>query len=210
MMKTVKQKATLLLALLLCVTTFPMQALAHTADKDLLLQKVEDVVLPGQITYASLYSIDEVAKADLKAAGEAAVQRGGKVFFSFCTLSNDEQVKARLIVNPHLLPDTEGVINPMLYLDSAEAAKVKKQFEKHFGRSVAVIHCMQQDYGMNVVVSAKLDLTGLDPDNLVAYSYNQETNLYHWVKNAGCAVGDNGFTHLQTSQGGFLVITNLA
>ena len=114
----------------------------------------------------------------------------------------------RMIVNPLLIGDTTGTFCPIVDVSPETNKAVDAKFEELFGKPVAVIRCAQSgNLGMAVVVSAALDLTDMGTTNLVAYSYDPATEVYAELKNAKCTAGSDGFVHLQTEVGGYIVIT---
>jgi hypothetical protein len=204
-MKRVTRVSFILITLVfVCAMAFP--ASAHTATAELLQRKVLNSVNPAAIAYATLYDIDLVAGADLRGAAQLALDEGGKVFFNFDTLAEDS-VAGRIIVNPHLVSENAGGFNFTVVTASDDVTAVRELFSKHLEKPVAVIKTHMDDFGMYVIVSAKLDFTGMDTETLIAYSYDKEANSYKAVKDAGCLVDEYGFINFQTTQGGYIIIT---
>ena len=201
------KKLTLLLTVILCVSSFVLQASAYSADSKTLTRKLNAALIPGKLTYADLYDIDKVDKQDLQAFAKEMKRRSGKVFLKFTTLDVDKKTAARIIINPNLVKSDTGAYNFRVLNNTVESEAARTKFEKLWGKDVSVIHCLEADYGMTVVLSAKIDLTGMDTDNLVAYAYNADKKTYKVIEDAECTVDKLGFVHLQTSIGGLLLIT---
>ncbi|MDL2233862.1 hypothetical protein LJC63_09855, partial [Ruminococcaceae bacterium OttesenSCG-928-L11] len=191
-------------AILAGAMAFP--ASAYTADKEILTKKMQDALKPGQVTYARLYDIDKVDKADLQYVAQDMTAKRGKVFFEFCSLQNKEVV-ARMVVNPNLVKDGEGSIDPYIALSGEGVDKVREKFTKHFGKDVAVIGCGTVDFGMTVVLSAKLDFGTMNTSSLKAYAYDSSANAYTAIKDTDFVVDENGFLHFQTQKAGYIIVT---
>lgn len=215
MLKRFKQVFTALLILaLLMAISFPASAAdanaikAYTLPKEVLVKRVSDTVQRGQITYTNFYNICEVTRKDLQEAAATAIKSGGKVFFNFDTLTNEE-VTARITVNPLLVKSEEGSISFIVDTSAETNKNVKEKFEKLLGKPVAVMCCGQmEDFGMTVVISAKLDISALNKEKLIAYSYDPASNKYTEIEKAKCIVDKQGFIYLQSKKGGYIVITD--
>ena len=86
---------------------------------------------------------------------------------------------------------------------------VKAKFEKWFSNKVSVVTFNHKgNMGINPSVAVKLDLTGLDKNNLTAYLYNPATNTYKQMTNANIYVDSAGYTHFNINEGGSVIITN--
>lgn len=195
------------LAVILCIGMLLCTASAYTADLQLLTEKVEVAVERGKITYSTLYNIDNVAKLDLQAAAKAGLAKGGKVFFNFDTLSEDKVV-ARVTINPFLIKDSTGSYNFMLDISSDAVSAIQAKAATKLGTPVAVIKAPVQSYGMNVILAAKLDLTGMNTAKLTAYTYNEAADTYTELKKASCYADEYGFVHLQANDAGYIVIAS--
>ena len=201
------KKLSYLLTAILCVSSFALQVSAYSADSALLTRKMNQVLEPGKLTYANLYDIDKVESADLQAFAREMTRRSGKVFLNFTTLDVKQQSAARIIVNPNLVKSAATTYNFRVLNNTEAAEAAREKFERFWRKDVAVIHCLQDDFGMSVVLSAKLDLTGIDTKNMAAYTYNPDKNSYKLIENATCTLDDKGFVHLQTTAGGLILIT---
>ena len=178
----------------------------YTINNDDITARVKKNVKTGQITYTSFYNISHVERADLQNGAETARQSGGKVFFYFDTLVSD-RVTARIIVNPFLVRSAEGGVSLVLDTSAANNKAVIDKFTGIFGRKVAVMRCSQsEDFGFTVVLAGKLDISGMDKNKLIAYSYDAATNKYEKISAANCTVDDQGFVYLESRKGGHIII----
>jgi len=208
-MKKLTKTFAILLVLVLTTVLCAVPAFAYTASYDLLSKKADEVASPWSISYANFYNIDSTKGEDMLNVGNNTYEYGGKVMFSFSTLKGRNAV-GRIIVNPLLIKNKELTYNWMLDLESENIANVKQKFEKFWEKDVAVIGTAYPDTGMVVVISARVDISGMNKDNLVAYSYNAENNTYALINKANCTVDDMGFVSLQTTKGGYIIITEAA
>lgn len=182
---------------------------SYTLPREVLIQRVEDTVQSGQICYIDFYNIGQAFRKDLQRAATAATRWGGKVFINFVTLTGDE-VTARVTVNPSLVKSNKGSLCFIVDTSAKTNENIKAQFEKLLGKPVAVMRCGQtEDFGMTVLISGKLDFSGLNQEKLIAYSYDRDENKYTEIKNAKCMVDDQGFVHLQTKKGGDIIIASV-
>lgn len=89
------------------------------------------------------------------------------------------------------------------------AETVRAHLEKWFSNELRVLHLDQAGaFGQPVEVAVKLDLDGMDLENLVLYSYDSKTNTYQEITQPGCWADKNGYLHFTTSQAGSLVVSN--
>jgi len=203
----IKRLGAWLMVLVCCLGLLSVSASAYTADRDLLMKRMNANAFKGRITYASMYNIDKVSAGDLKAAAEEMRRINAKVIYNFDTLK-DNEVIARVTVNPFLVKLEDSYnYNFMLWIDATQTQSYKTAADAYFGKSTAVIITAHYNYGMSVVISAKLNLTGMDTANLAAYSYNATTGAYTLIENANVTVDSAGFTHLQTAgAAGYIII----
>ena len=194
-----------LIAALVALATLGTVA-AYSASSDLLMRKVNAAVEPGVVTYATLYNIDTVSGADLLAAGNRAVNRGGKVLFNFDTLQ-DKKVVGRIVVNSLQASEAMERYNFKLDTGSEAVEAVAQQFEALLGRKVAVIRCAHQDYGMPVIVCASIDMTDMDVNNLVAYTYDRKADSYEQLAAGSITADAGGMVCIKTAKAGYLIIT---
>ena len=61
---------------------------------------------------------------------------------------------------------------------------------------------------MEIDAAVKVDMSKLNTNNLMFYSYNPATNRYTPIVNPNASVDANGFLHFTTSLGGDLIITD--
>lgn len=142
-----------------------------------------------------------------------------------------EKVKDNALpVKTILLADTvteEGVAARM-YIDAAEAQKnnalistrididaksdlnqaIQGRFARHFKNQVVTAAFAQRgSFGMEISVAIKTDLSCLNRDALLFYSYDSGTNRYFRLT-TGYIIDRNGYLHLNTSAGDSLIITD--
>lgn len=63
-------------------------------------------------------------------------------------------------------------------------------------------------FGMPVTVAVKLDLTGMNTQNLKFYNYSTTTNRYTLITKPNYSVDNSGYLYFTTNQGGNVLITD--
>lgn len=81
-------------------------------------------------------------------------------------------------------------------------------FEKWFKNRVRIIHLEQSgSFGQAVEIAARVDLTGMDPDDLVFYSYDKTANTYRRIEKPAYWIDKNGYLRFTTECGGDIIIS---
>ncbi|GHU79104.1 hypothetical protein FACS1894191_1150 [Clostridia bacterium] len=94
------------------------------------------------------------------------------------------------------------------YTSGPAVEKIKALFTKWFENKLRVIHFDQQaDWEQPVKVAAKVDLTGMDTDNLYFCSYNAKTGAYRRIETPDYWMDANGYLHFATPFAGDIIIS---
>ncbi|MCL2856704.1 MAG: hypothetical protein FWE19_03125 [Oscillospiraceae bacterium] len=94
------------------------------------------------------------------------------------------------------------------WISGANADWVRAHFDRFFSNTVRVVHLDQTgEFGQTVRVAARLNLEGMNVDNLVFYSFNREANTMRIITEPNHRVID-GFLWFYTDVGGAIVISN--
>jgi hypothetical protein len=86
-------------------------------------------------------------------------------------------------------------------------------FEKWYGNELRMIHLEHSgSFGQSVEVAAKVDLTGMDKDNLYIYRYHKTANSYSLICKPGQNPAEywidaNGYLRFSTDKGGDFVVS---
>jgi hypothetical protein len=92
---------------------------------------------------------------------------------------------------------------------SAKTA-IQQKFQKYYGQTPIQIHFNQQaPFQASVRTAVKVDLTGLNTNSLIFYSYNASTNRYSKI-NTSYTIDTSGFLHFWTTNGYDVLITDKA
>lgn len=147
---------------------------------------------PGVITNATMNKM-------VDAAGDVPVR-----IQADSMTNNGKAVDVRITLDP-------AGINKDIDLTATTAKSrtnyVTKLFGKWFNNKVAVVSFMQKDsFGGKVSVAAKVDLSGMNTQNLVFYSYNRTTNTYRRVT-TDYRVDSNGFLCFETELGNDIIVS---
>ena len=94
-------------------------------------------------------------------------------------------------------------------VNSKHTQEIKAVFERSFQTRVVVLELAQQtDFGMDVQITVKANLNGLNTKTLCLYSYNQSTNQYTPITPLSYDVDQNGYLSFRTSLAGDIIITD--
>ena len=118
----------------------------------------------------------------------------------------DGAVQVRLYIN-----DPANIKNDLMvsgYVKGGEVDRIRSHFEKWFGNKVRVIHMDQTEpWGQPVQIAARVDLTGMDANNLYFYSYDKKTNTYKRIEKPAYWIDENGYLHITTELAGDIIIS---
>jgi uncharacterized repeat protein (TIGR02543 family) len=148
-------------------------------------------------------NVSTVSEEVLDALQNAA---GGKNVTAYFDSMNGRSVEVRLYVDPSQITRD---INVSASVSNASARSTEATFERYFDNSVKVVSLGQEgSFGANINIAAKIDLTGMDTENLFFYRYNVETNSYTRLTSVQYSIDGNGYLHFMTSFGGKIVISS--
>ena len=85
---------------------------------------------------------------------------------------------------------------------------IKGIFEKWFENKVRIIHLEQQGaWGQPVQIAARVDLSGMDTENLHFYSYDKKANSYKRIEKPAYWIHKNGYLRFIIEMAGDIIIT---
>ncbi len=133
----------------------------------------------------------------------------GKAKLLADSTSSDGKVAARLYIDPEKSFYVDKEIKLGVSMEEKDIQKTSSTFEKYFDNNVSVVHFDHQGaFGMDIEAAVKVDLSKLNTQNLMFYSYNAATNRYTPIAAPNASIDKNGFLHFTTSLGGDLIITD--
>ena len=95
------------------------------------------------------------------------------------------------------------------WVSGADVNRVRTSFERSFTNNMRVVHLDHSEaWGQTVRVAARVDLTGMNTQNLVFYSFNSETNTYRIIAAPDYRIDSNGFLRFNTDVGGSIIISD--
>ena len=157
----------------------------------------------GDTVVVTFKNISEVSKDVFDAMVKAA---DGKTLEARFDTMNGNAVDVRLYIDPATVT---GGLNVSASTTNAAAQSTKNQFEKFFENNVAVISFGQQgSFGTEIKVAAKVDLAGMDTENLHFYHYDKATNAYKLIPTDTYRIDANGYLHFTTVLAGDIIITD--
>ena len=152
----------------------------------------------GSITPAALSSMRQTV---LTSQGTAKILAD--------STSPDGKVAARLYIDPEKSAAVSQEIKLGVSMEEKDIQRTSATFEKFFTNNVSVVHFEHQGtFGMEIDAAVKVDVSKLNTQNLLFYSYNPSTNRYTPITNPRVSFDQNGFLHFTTTLGGDLVITD--
>lgn len=122
----------------------------------------------------------------------------------------EEGVAARMYIDGAAAEKNNAVISTRIDCDAKSDLNraVQRRFARHFkNQAVSAAFAQQGSFGMEISVAIKTDLSCLNRDALLFYSYDSGTNRYFRLT-TGYIIDRNGYLHLNTSAGGSLIITD--
>ncbi len=123
--------------------------------------------------------------------------------------TTDGKLTARLYIDPEKSSGVRTDIKLGVSMEEKDIQKTSSTFEKYFDNNVSVVHFDHQGaFGMEIDAAVKVDLSKLNTQNLMFYSYNPATNRYTPITNPKASIDQNGFLHFTTNLGGDLIITD--
>jgi predicted ribonuclease toxin of YeeF-YezG toxin-antitoxin module len=118
-------------------------------------------------------------------------------------------VATRVYVTEAIAAALTGDVNLSVSVDPAVTAPTVNFFNTYFSNEVAVVSLGQQGaYGASIPMAVQLDLTNLNTETLVFYSYDKATNTYTAIPAANYRIDGKGYLHFTTPVGGEIVITD--
>jgi hypothetical protein len=125
--------------------------------------------------------------------------------YSHDTVS-DKAVKVRVtFTDPELIKDDTLVSG---YVSGNDVNRVRDIFKKWFGNKLAVIHFDQAgSWGQTANIAAKVDLSGMDLQNLAFYSYDKKANKYTRILSPNYTIDAKGYVKFDTDLAGDIIIS---
>lgn len=169
------------------------------------VEKVMKSTSSGQVAKLSYQNKTTVSSSALRGAAYVADSAGGKVAIKLQTMAEDGSVQGQLTIYPENTPSSDEDFKVSVYTDTTRLEADYTKAREYFNGNIAVIRLERQgDFGMEVGVAAKVDLTGISMDNAKVFHY--ANGSYSQVENANLWLDPNGFIHFRTTQGGAYVI----
>lgn len=95
------------------------------------------------------------------------------------------------------------------YATGRKAERIGNLFDKHFSNKTGVVYFDQTGpWGQEVQIAAKLNLTGMNTDNLVLYTFDRTANAYSQLPNPQYSIDANGYLHFSTPYAGAIVVSD--
>ena len=95
------------------------------------------------------------------------------------------------------------------YVKGSKVDSTQNKFEKFFDNTIRIVSFDQQEeWEQPVRIAAKVDLAGMDTENLHFYHYDKATNTYKLIPADTYRIDANGYLHFTTPYAGDIIITD--
>jgi len=119
---------------------------------------------------------------------------------------NGNNVQVRIFISDPALFTKDAMLSA--WVQGAAVNKTTAVFERWFANKICVVAFDQQDdWEHPIQAAAKVDLDDMNVENLVFYSYNQETNSFKRIATPEYRIDANGYLHFTTPFAGSIVIS---
>lgn len=136
----------------------------------------------------------------------ALAKGGGENFRINCDTMNDGKVDVRMTFYP--AKATKGIVT-VGGTDTDHLEDIIERYGRTYSNKLTGVELFQEgSFGTSVRISAKVNLKGLDTNNLVFYSYNTLTNKHSLIEKPRYKIDDKGYLQFYTSRGGAILITD--
>lgn len=166
-------------------------------------------------TTTTVKNIDKIPVDALKAAANWGTTNKKTVFISVDTLSTSgKSVLGRITLNPANFIKNKNALNTGVFTEKSStadaAAKIKKAYPK--AKYAVMTFGQSGNYGGSVSITAKLELTGLNSQKLIFYSFDSKTGKATKMDlgKAGYTIDKNGYLRFATTKGGIIFVTDKA
>lgn len=117
-------------------------------------------------------------------------------------------VLSRVYITPAAAAALTGTVNLAVSTKSQAVASAVSTFTRFFDNNIAAVSLGQRGaFGANIQLAVKLDLSKLNQQSLVFYTYDAATGRYARI-NATYKVDAKGYLHFVTPVGGEIVISD--
>ena len=95
------------------------------------------------------------------------------------------------------------------WIQGNDVNRTRTFFERWFNNKMQVVYFDQSgDWGQTVRVAAKVDLTGMNTQNLVFYAYDRERNAYRQIRQPNYRIDANGYLIFCTDLAGAIIVSD--
>ena len=121
----------------------------------------------------------------------------------------DNVVLSRIYLDAETAAKLSGTVDLSVKVTGPEVTQAVNTFEKFFDNNITAVSLGQQGaFGADIKMAVKIDLSNLDTNNLVFYSYDKLTNTYRYIPNTDYYIDENGYLVFTTTFGGDIIISD--
>jgi len=115
-------------------------------------------------------------------------------------------VSVRLIINNPAQMSGDAMVSA--WLSGNNVTQTHSRFERWFANQTRVIQFDHAGaWGQTVRVAARVDLTGMNANNLVFYNFDSATNTFRIIARPDYRIDTNGFLWFNTDFGGAIIVS---
>jgi len=154
--------------------------------------------------------VEVISASELQAMFQAASRAGlrARYIVDTTTSPRGNAVQGRMEINPALAMGLNRDILLGVHTSTDRTQWTTRHFERHFTNQIRVIQLDQQGpYGMPVRISARVDTSDMNVNNLRFYSYDRDRNFNTLIRTPNHFVDANGFLHFNTIYGDYIIVS---
>jgi len=161
---------------------------------------------------ARLYArdVESISASELQAMFQVASRAGlrARYIVDTTTSPRGNTVQGRIEINPALATGLNRDILLGVHTSTNRTQWTTQHFERHFTNQIRIIQLDQQGpYGMPVVISARIDTSGMNVNNLRFYSFDRQSNFSTLIRTPHHSIDANGFLHFNTIYGNYIIVS---
>jgi len=132
-------------------------------------------------------------------------RRDGMAIRLTVDVTKDSSVTARYVLDPSV---ADRSVSLLASAGNPSEINTAARFKRWFKNKLTAIATGQEDgFGMPVDIAVKVDLAGMDAENLYFYSYDSKTNQYRRIEKPAYWIDKNGYLRFTTELAGDIIIS---
>lgn len=163
----------------------------------------------GAVGVAVFKNKTEVTPTVIGAAAYSAAEAERDIQMRFRTETEEGKLQGYITLDPQKAKDAKKTIGVAVYNNSKRVLAAQELAAEKYNKTVAAVQLDHSgEFGFDVNVVFKPNISGLTGSNLQLYTYNSGLGEFTRLENHNARVDKNGFVHFTTTRGGVVVIAN--